>query len=341
MNRVLAEKMPKVELHVHLEGSTRPETLLRLAERNGVILPANDTESIRNWYQFRDFPHFVEVYVQTSKCIRTPEDIELLATEFIAEQVRQNVLYSEVTFTASTIEKYAGIPWNEQIDALNRARAAAGAQGENCQFIIDIVRGDPVEKAEQVLEWVAGHLGNGVCALGLAGEERLGTAVYAEVFMEAQRRGVPVVAHAGETVGPESIRECLELAKAVRIGHGVRCLEDPALTKELVEQQIHLEVCPSSNVCLGVFPSLAEHPLPRMLDEGLNVSVNSDDPPMFSTSLTDEWDRVAREFDFSADIAFSILQNSINAALISPDRKATLRQQFREQFSAALDSEED
>jgi len=159
--------MPKVELHVHIEGSIRPATVLKLAERHGETLPADTVEGLSEWYDFRDFEHFVEVYIAVSKCVRTPEDIELIVREFLEGQAEQNVLHTEATYTASTIEKLCGIPWDEQIDAVNRAREWAHEEyGVTLGLIIDLVRGHPVERGMEVLGWVKGSLGNGVIAMG-------------------------------------------------------------------------------------------------------------------------------------------------------------------------------
>jgi adenosine deaminase len=322
-NELLA--MPKVELHVHLEGSIRPETLLKLAKRHSMPLPADDVASLREWYKFRDFPHFVEVYVAISKCIRTPEDLELIAKEFLEGQAEQNILHSEVTYTASTIEKHIGIPFEDQIAALRRAiRYGKDELGVSMSLIIDIVRGDPAERAKQVAEWVADSLGDGVCALGLAGEERLGTSEYESAFRVALDRGVPIVTHAGETCGPEVIWDCLKYAKASRIGHGVRCLEDPMLVSKLRELQIPLEVCPSSNVCLGVFPSWSDHPLKTLMDEGLYITLNSDDPPMFNTTLTEEFERACKTFGLSLEDCRDLNLRAAHASLIGDSEKAAL-----------------
>ncbi|MBS1714013.1 MAG: adenosine deaminase [Armatimonadetes bacterium] len=317
--------MPKVELHVHVEGSIRPETVLDLARRNAVDLPADTVEGLRDWYSFRDFKHFVEVYVAVSRCVQTPEDIETVFREFLAGQARQNVRHTEATYTACTIEKYAGIPWDEQRDAIANAVAWGRRElGTSLGVILDIVRGDPPERAAQVLEWVEDGKSSGVVALGLAGMEWLGTKQYAEVFQEARRKGVPLIAHAGETTGPEAVWDVLE-AGALRVGHGVRCYEDPRLVEHLRERAVHLEVSPTSNVCLGVFPDYASHPLRRMVDDGLNVSVNSDDPPMFSTSVTSEWETAVREFGFDAAMAASVTMNAVEAALLTEPEKAALR----------------
>lgn len=323
--------MPKVELHVHLEGSIRPDTLLKLARRHGISLPADDLAGLENWYTFRNFPHFVEIYVAVSQCIRTPEDLELIAREFLAGQAAQNILHSEVTYTAATIEKHVGIPFDEQMDALARAMAYGRDElGISMSLILDIVRGHSLERAMQVAEWCVQARGQGVCALGIAGEEWRGTSEYEPAYRLAREGGLPVVAHAGETCGPEVIWDCLNIAQAVRIGHGVRCQEDPALVEELRQRQVPLEVCPSSNVCLGVFPSLAEHPFKQLLDEGLYVTLNSDDPPMFNTTLTDEFGRVCETFNLDLETCRMLSVRAADAALVDPVRRADLR--------AAIDS---
>lgn len=164
--------MPKVELHVHLEGSIQPATLLALAERNGVALPATTEAELRAWYTFRDFPHFIEVYVAVSRCIRTADDLELIGRAFLAGQAAQNVLYSEVTFTALTHARNYGLPFGEQLAALNRARRWAEADlGVTMGLIIDIPREVPPELGLEVAEWVIGAHGDGVVALGLGGDE--------------------------------------------------------------------------------------------------------------------------------------------------------------------------
>ncbi len=291
-----------------------------------MALPADTVEGLRDWYQFRDFQHFVEVYVAVSRCIRTPEDIELVFREFLLGQSEQNVLHTEATYTACTIQKFAGIPWNEQSSAICSARDWAAAElGVSLGLILDIVRGDSVDRAYEILEWATSGPEVGVVALGLAGMEWLGTKEYREVFDEAQRRGLSIVVHAGETTGPETIWDALEHCHADRIGHGVRCLEDPVLTQHLLDHQTHLEVNPSSNVCLGVFPSFGVHPLGRMVSEGLNVSLNSDDPPMFSTTLTGEWLKSVETFGWDRETVHRLHRNAVEAALVDDVRREELR----------------
>jgi len=327
--------LPKVELHVHLEGSIRPETLLKLAARNSQALPSDTVEGLQQWYRFRDFPHFVEVYVAISKCIRTPEDVELVAWEFLQGQARQNVLHTEATYTASTIEKYAGIPWADQLAALGRAKVRAESKlGITVGWILDIVRGDSSERGLEVAKWAVAGRESGIIAFGLSGEEQLaGPEAYADAIQLAETEGLAFVPHAGETVGPESIWKCLQHSNPVRIGHGVRAAEDPALMRELANRQITLEVCPTSNIALGVYPSLEAHPLPILLDEGIPCTINSDDPPMFGTTITDELDRCATAFEFDEHILWSLTMNAARSAILPDEAKSALITRLRTGFA--------
>ncbi|RYG81773.1 hypothetical protein EON77_07530, partial [bacterium] len=196
-----------------------------------------------------------------------PEDLRRVAYDFAIGQAEQNVLYTEVHYTALTIEHHCGIPWPEQRDAIAAGFAAAQEEtGTETRLILDIVRGVTVPMGERNLEWALdGHRTGLVAAMGLSGMEGQDPiSAHAPVFAEARRQGLPISAHAGETKGPESIREALEFANPNRIGHGVRCVEDVKLVRELAERRIPLEVCPTSNVALGVFPSLEKHTLPYL-----------------------------------------------------------------------------
>src|SRR5579859_7646050 len=267
----LIRAMPKVELHVHLEGSIRPDTLLQLAQRNGVALPTNSIEGLQDWYTFQDFAHFVEIYLAISSCICTPDDIELIARDFLRGQAEQRIRYSEVTFTPYThYSMNRHIPFADQLAALTRAREwGARELGVGVGWVLDISRNvRPIEHGMTVAEWAIASRDRGVVALGIGGPE-IGNPpeLFQSAFDRAQDAGLPAVPHAGETVGAQSVRGAVHTLHARRIGHGVRCLEDPELVALLRERQIPLEVCPSSNVCIGVVPTLAAHPLPRLLAE--------------------------------------------------------------------------
>jgi adenosine deaminase len=330
-------RMPKVELHVHLEGSIQPETLLLLSERNSVTLPATTVEGVRQWYRFTDFPHFVEIYLAISACIRSPEDIELIAREFLRGQASQRILHSEVTFTPFThYSSDRRIPFEDQIAALGRAREWAARELDiSVGWVFDIVRNvRPVEHGLTVADWAISGMENGVVALGLGGIEAGHPAeLFQEAFDRARAAGLPAVPHAGETAGAESVRDALRALKAKRIGHGVRCLEDPELVAELRERQIPLEVCPTSNVCLGVAQSLSEHPLPRLREEGLYVTINSDDPPMFNTTLTDEYLRAAQILGCGVETIEQLAINGVRASMLPETSRVEMERRFREEFA--------
>ncbi len=326
--------MPKVELHVHLEGSIRPETLLTLARRRGVALPADTVAGLREWYTFTDFDHFLQVYLTLSRCLREPEDIELITREFLIGQAAQNIWHSEVMYTPYSQYTHHGIPWPEQLAAINRARAWAAAElNTTLTLTIDIARFVSPEEGLITADWAIAGMGQGVSAFGLGGPE-VGhpPEKHKAAFDRARAAGLPSVPHAGETVGPESVWGALRELGAQRIGHGVRCLEDPALVAELRDRQIPLEVCPTSNVCLKVAPSLAEHPLPKLLAAGLYVTLNSDDPPLFNTTLTDEWLAITKTFGYEIEIIERLSFNAVRATLLPVGEKAVLEKRFSEEW---------
>lgn len=327
-------RMPKVELHVHLEGSIQPETLLMLAKRNGITLPADTVEGIHGWYEFRDFAHFIEVYLTICSCIKTADDMELITTEFIKGRSWENIRYSEVIFTPYT--HHLKISMDDQLAAINRARKfGEESLGVQISMMPDISREmRPVEDTYQIADWAVANRNNGIISLGLGGPEIDNPPeVFTSTFERIRAAGFPATPHAGETCGPESVWGAIKALHAVRIGHGVRSIEDPELVAFLREKQIPLEVCPSSNVCLKVVPSLAEHPLPKLLDEGLFVTINSDDPPMFSTNLTEEYLRINREFGFDAAQLKMFQFNAINASLLPEAKKLEMTRDFIEEFT--------
>jgi len=320
------KKIPKVELHVHLEGAIRAETLQKLARKNHIDLPVHSLEEIKRWTVFSGFPDFNEKYILISRSIQTEDDIYLIAQEFLEGQAAQNIRYSEVTYTAYTHLKQAGIPISNQINVLREASLWAEQNlGTRMQLIIDIAR--EISPAEGILvaDAVVRAMDKGVVALGLGGNEVMNPpGKFTKAFAVAREAGLPCILHAGETAGPESIWEALKIADTVRIGHAIRCLEDPALVKELRERQIPLEVCPTSNVCLGIVDSLANHPLPRLIHEGLYVTLNSDDPALFSTDLNTEYQNISNEFGYSQSEIQRLIKNGIQASFLSVDEKNKL-----------------
>ena len=328
--------MPKAELHVHLEGAVQPETLLELSRRNNVPLPASTVEELRAWYTFTDFAHFVEVYLQLSECISTLEDIEFVTREFLKGQAAQNIVYSEVTYTAYTHYVQKRLAFPDQLAALNRARVwGEEALGVRMGVILDIPREISADEGRICAQWAISGMGAGVVALGLGGDEAEHPAAkFADAFAMAEEAGLPSVPHAGETGGPRSIWEALETLNAVRIGHGVRCLEDPALVEELRRRQIPLEVCPTSNVRLGVAPDLESHPLPQLIAERLCVTIGSDDPAIFDTTLTDEYLKIAEAFRYDERDVAGLVMNAVRASLLDDEDKTAMVEAFESALAA-------
>ncbi|MGZ6390492.1 MAG: adenosine deaminase [Ktedonobacterales bacterium] len=322
--------LPKVELHVHLEGSIQPGTLLTLARRNGVTIPASTLDELRDWFAFRNFEHFMEIYLAITQCLRTAEDYELIAYEFGAEMARQNVRYAEVTFSPST-HHFLGVSHDTYFGGLTRGRERARRElGVEITWIFDIVR-DIADSARRVAaaDYTTGVAiegkNDGVVALGLGGAEQASPPEpFAPWFQRARDAGLHSAPHAGETEGPESVWGAIRALGAERIGHGVRSIEDAALVAYLAEHRIPLEVNPTSNLRLGVYRSLEEHPLRRLYDAGVFVTVNSDDPPVFNTTLNDEVQLLHSHMHFALPQIDAILLNAIRASFLPEERKREL-----------------
>ena len=328
-----ARRIPKTELHVHLEGAIRPTTLLHLAECNGIDLPAKDLDELREFYRFRDFEHFIEVYFTITGCLRTPEDYQLIAYEFGSDCALQNVRYAEPTFTIETNMRLTGLPWEAILEGLNDGREQARREfGVEIRWIFDIVRNDP-ETQQLVLDIALAARDHGVVALGLGGsEDGFPPGLFLDTFERARQAGLPRVPHAGELGGPDSVWCAIDQLHANRVEHGVRSIEDPTLVEILVERQIGLDICPTSNVFLGVYPDYSSHPLRRLWDAGALVTLNSDDPPMFNTSLNQEYQVLIDEFGFQAEEVERISLNGVRASLLPDDRKSTMEAEFMAEF---------
>jgi adenosine deaminase len=320
----LIRRLPKAELHLHLEGSIQPELALRLAARHGVALPGGEegVEGLRRRYRYSSFNDFLLLYLALSSCLTDVEDFSSIAVDLARGLAAQNVRYAEVTFTPMT-HVARGVPGDVLLAGLAEGRARAREEhGVELVWVFDIVR-NLLDQAAPTLELALRGREQGVVGLGLAGPESMEWPFQPLVplFARARAEGLHSLPHAGEHVGPESIWAALRLLGAERLGHGVRCLEDPALVQYLVEKRIPLEVCPSSNVALGVCSDFDHHPLPRLLEAGLAVTLASDDPPLFSTTLTDEYLRCTARFSWSAEQVLSIAAAGFEYSLLPRESK--------------------
>jgi adenosine deaminase len=325
------DRLPKVELHVHLVGSASVPTVLELARRHpggaGAAGVPGSAAELAAFYEFRDFPHFSQVYGAVSSLVREPADVAELVLGAARDLAGQNVRYAELTVTPYTFTA-AGMPVAELTEALDlAARSAKREHGITMAYIFDVAGeyGEPAARA--TLEHALSCPPAALTGFGLAGIEQARprfTEAFRDVFAAAIAAGLHSVPHAGEMSGPATIWESLDGLRAERIGHGISCLDDPALVARLWESQIPLEVCPTSNVCTRQVPSLAEHPLPRMLAEGLFVTLNSDDPPMFGTTLTEEYRRAAAVLGLTRAQLAGLAANGVRASFLGAQAKEAL-----------------
>jgi aminodeoxyfutalosine deaminase len=282
---------PKVELHVHLEATVRPETLLEIARKNDYGLPANTVEGIRDLYRFRDFDHFIEVWILTTNAFRDAGDFRRIVVDYAHEAKRHGAVYFEGIF--SPIERtWRGVGWDDifsgYCDGIEEARELHGVE---VRLTPDITRGASPEDGVDAVRYAAKYRERGIVGVGLGGEEALfPPEKFEDAFQLAADEGLASVPHAGEVVGPPSIWGALETLGARRIRHGIRAVEDPALVHELAGRRTVLDVCPISNLRTGVVRSLEDHPLPQLLGAGVPCTVSTDDPEMFDTDLTREYE---------------------------------------------------
>jgi aminodeoxyfutalosine deaminase len=291
---------PKIELHVHLEATLKPERLLQIARRNDYPLPVNTVEEVRKLYAFRNFDHFVEVWILVTNALRTADDYRQLVVDYAEEARRHGAVYVEGIF--SPIERVQrGIEWDEIFAGYcDGAQEAEERHGVVVRLSPDITRSAPVDDAIVMVRHAARYRDRGIVGIGLGGEENLyPPEPFEPAFRAAREAGLGSVPHAGEVVGPGSIWGALRTLDPGRIRHGITAVEDPALMRELADRQIILDVCPYSNVRTGVVASPEAHPLPRLVDHGIPCSISTDDPEMFDTDLTREY-RLATSFGISA-----------------------------------------
>jgi len=296
-------KLPKSELHLHLEGSVEPETLYELD-------PSVSLEEYRALYHYTDFDAFLRAFGAVGKRLRTPQDYALITRRLLEALAAQNVNYAEIIIAAGVV-LWKQQPFAPIFDAI---RAAAEDSPVKVRWILDAVRQFGVEPAMEVATLAAGRVHQGVIALGIGGSEERGPASwFGDVFAFARREGLHLHAHAGESMGPQSIWDALALG-AERIGHGIAAVQDPALMRHLRDRDIPLEICITSNLVTGVVARVQDHPVRRLFDAGVPIILNSDDPAMFRCSLTGEFELAARHFAFTPDELRGIANNGFRYA---------------------------
>jgi aminodeoxyfutalosine deaminase len=311
--------LPKAELHLHLEGSIEPSTLLELRQRHG--MEGASLVEVEQLYNYADFKGFLSAFKDVTGHLRTPEDYELITYRLMERLKSQNVLHAEVIISVGVClwrkQDFAAI-----FEGLERGRQRGEKDfGLSLVWIFDAIRQFGAEKAQTVLDLAIQFRDRNVVAFGIGGDERAGPPEwFAGVYARAAEHGLHLTAHAGESAGPESIWGALNL-KAERIGHGLTAGQDPELIEELAERQVPMEICVTSNLRTGCCAALAQHPVRRYFDEGLMLTLNSDDPAMFRTSPLAEYALVQEAFGFSDEHLRELARNSFEASFLPPEKK--------------------
>ncbi|MGH8195042.1 MAG: adenosine deaminase [Woeseiaceae bacterium] len=317
----LMRRIPKAELHLHIEGTLEPELMLRLAERNGIELPYDGVDAIRSAYDFSNLQSFLDIYYAGAQVLRTEQDFYDLTFAYLERARDDNVRHVEIFFDPQTHTE-RGIPFETVVDGISRALQAGQSElAITYRLIMCFLRhlsaGDAMATLEQALPYKTQ-----INAVGLDSSE-VGhpPSKFSEVFERARDEGFLAVAHAGEEGPPAYILEALDLLHVRRIDHGVRCLEDPALVRRLVNEQIPLTVCPLSNVKLRVFDTLEVHNLKRLLDAGICATINSDDPAYFGGYIGDNFLHSQRALNLTAEDIRTLARNSFVASFLSDKEK--------------------
>ena len=320
------QALPKAELHVHLEGTITPRLARDLAHRNGKALPAALTDG-DDTYRWSSPSEFFEAYDAAASCLASAGDYAELAFSYLCALAREGAIYAELTVSPSHAAS-VGVGWQDHLDGIadgvGRARAATGIEA---RLIVTALRHQPPEQALDIARRLYEEPHPLVTGFGLAGDEQANPlGGFTAAFEMARSAGLGCTVHAGEIRGADGVREALDLP-ITRMGHGVRAIEDHAVVEALVRQAIVLEVCPSSNLALGVFPAWEDHPLPRLRAAGVAVTLNTDDPPHFDTTLGTEYALARRVFGFSDDDLRATTRTALSAAFVDDQTRARLLDQ--------------
>ncbi|MGW7535387.1 adenosine deaminase [Amycolatopsis sp. NPDC054798] len=323
--RAFIHALPKAELHVHLVGSASVDTVLALARRHPEAGVPADRAELEQFFAFRDFAHFLKVYWAVQSMLKDRHDIRALVIGLAAELARQNVRYAEVTVTPYN-HVIDGMPGDELLSGLVEGRAVAKAEhGVELAWCFDIPGEKGVRAGRETAVFALRERPDGLVSFGLGGPEiGVGRAQFEPFFTAAREAGLHSVPHAGETSGPATIWSAVHDLGAERIGHGTSCAADPALLAYLAGHRIPLEVCPTSNVRTRQVPSIAAHPVRRMLDHGLVVTLNTDDPPMFGATLEGEYLAVATTLGLQAAEVAALAKNAVEASFLDAAAKAAM-----------------
>ncbi|MGD2248195.1 MAG: adenosine deaminase [Candidatus Methanofastidiosia archaeon] len=331
----LISEIPKVELHLHLEGAIPLQTLLTFIQKKDSSI--TNIHDLQKKLIYTDFEHFIKVWIWKNTFITEEKDFEEITYQVLHTLSTQNVKYVEAFYSPSDfLGQGLTIPGITHYMIKGKEKAFRDF-GIRCEFIMDVVRGNGPDTYMQQLDVVTPYLGKGVIGIGLGGsEQKYPNDLYQSVYKKAHSYGFKLTAHAGETVGPESIWTAINTLKVERIGHGVSAYKDPRLISLLKEKQIPLEMCIVSNIKTGVYPSVEAHPIHDYYKNGLLVTVNSDDPTMFNTSINYEYELLA-ETGFTVHDLYQMSMNGVTASFMCEKDKEALKLQFEKEWKILLD----
>ncbi len=340
-SRSFIQSLPKAELHLHLEGSVDPATLAELSRRYNTPLPTENNrydvtgsgdvlteEDVRRLYSYQDFNGFLMAFKAVTERLRTPEDYELVTYRLMQKLRQQNVMHAEVYVSIGVI-RWRGQQVEPLFEGMERGRERGQRDfGISLLWIFDAVRHFGAEAAAEVFDLAARLRDRNVVGIGIGGDEARGPAEwFRDLYRKAADNGLHLTAHAGETTGPESVWGAINIG-AQRIGHGLAAAQDPELLEVMAEKQIPVEISISSNLRTGASPSLREHPVKKFFDNGLMVTLNTDDPAMFQTSLTHEYELAQEEFGFTEEHLRELARNSFEASFLPVEKKLRFLQQI-------------
>jgi len=310
--------LPKAELHLHLEGSVTPETLVELRQRHG---KASTLPEVQALYQYKDFLGFLMAFKTLTEGLQTPEDYELITYRMMEQFKAENVLHAEV-YVSVGVCLWRKQKFDEIFEGLERGRERGERDfGVSLLWIFDAVRQFGAEAAHKVFELAVKYRDRNVVGIGIGGDEKKGPAeLFRNQYAYAAEHGLRLTAHAGESDGPESIWGALNLG-AERIGHGLTAIEDQELMEELATRQIPIEICLTSNLRTGCCTNSQDHPVRRYFDQGLMITLNSDDPAMFGSTLNQEYELAQREFGFTDEHLRELARNSFEASFLPAEKK--------------------
>ena len=318
------KSLPKVELHLHLEGGAPPAFIRGLAREKKLDIAGIFNED--GSYRFTDFWNFLKVYEAACTTLQSPEDFRRLTLAVLEESAASGVVYSETFLSPDFCGGRDLGAWREYLHAIREAAdEAERTMGIILRGVVTCIRHFGPEKARETARCAAETAGDFITGFGIAGDEKIGAPKdYLWSFDCAREAGLRLTAHAGEWGGPESVRAAIRDLGVERIGHGVRAIEDLALVDEIAERGIVLEVCPGSNVALGIYPGFWEHPIGRLYDREVKVTISTDDPPFFHTTMAREYEMLNRAFDWDEGVFSKIARTSLDAAFCDADTKAKI-----------------